>query len=238
MATCSRPRVSVLAGTFLVLLAISLVTSAAAQAAWPSAQTGTVEFDLAGQPHTYYTYAIEIPENVAEGMAEGALRDRLAAAAGTTEHTATWHVDEPVVMGTIVLSSPTELSITLTARPTQDEAAGSGHLILNFSLSLSTLQLSDPERFPAAVRYYPESYGTRDFYALTEGGLVVTSVERIDDRTLRVQGGFEGTFSLQERLGAFVHNPDDVLPVRATFDVLQVVGTQSLDEVLTGESSE
>lgn len=225
---CSMPN---LARVLLVFAAISLGGAALAQADWPSERTGTVGFELGGQPHTFYTFAIQIPENVAEGMPEGAVKDRLQAAAGTTEHSATWLVHAPVVMSGIVLSTPSEMFLTLSARPTQDANAGLGQLIIDFSLSLRTLELSDPDQFNSSIRYYPKAYSARDYYALTEGGLVVTSVEQVDDYTLRVQGSFEGLFSFQERLVGETHNPADVLAVSGTFDVL-VVGTRPVAEVL------
>lgn len=215
----------------LMLAACSLGVAALAQADWPSEQTGTVEFELAGQPHTFYTFAVHIPENVAEGMPEGAVKDRLQAAAGTTEHSATWLVHAPVVMSGIVLSTPTEMFLTLSARPTQDANAGLGQLIIDFSLSLHTLELSDPGQYSSSIRYYPTAYSSRDYYALTEGGLVFANVEQVDDYTLRVQGSFEGSFSFQESLVREAHNPADVLAASGVFDVL-VVGMRPVAEVL------
>lgn len=142
-----------LARVLLVLAVSSLGGAALAQADWPSERTGTVEFDLADQSHTFYTFAVQIPENVAEGMPDGAVKDRLQAAAGTTEHSATWLVHAPVVMSGIVVSTPTEMFLTLSARPTQDANAGLGQLIIDFSLSLSTLELSDPGMFSSSIRY-------------------------------------------------------------------------------------
>ncbi|MFA7461105.1 MAG: hypothetical protein WCY60_08915 [Trueperaceae bacterium] len=219
------------ARVLLILAACSWGGAALAQADWPSERTGTVEFELAGEPHTFYTFAIQIPENVAEGMPEGAVKDRLQAAAGTTEHSATWLVHAPVVMSGIVLSTPTEMFLTLSSRPTQDANAGLGQLIIDFSLSLRTLEQSDPGQFSSSIRYYPKAYSPRDYYALTEGGLVVTTVEQVDDYTLRVQGSFQGLFSFQESLVREAHNPADVLDASGTFDVL-VVGTRPVVEVL------
>ncbi len=210
----------------------ALVSVAAAQVDWVATQTGVVEFVLAGEDKEFYTFALEVPENVAEGMREGPVRDRLEAAAGTTEHSATWSVSDPVVFGGMVLSEPADLQVTLGSRPTQDQHAGLGLMQLDFSLSLDGLELSDPEQFPWYLRFYPESISVTDFYALTEGTLEVMSVERVDDVTLRVTGSFEGVLSRQARLGAVVHNPDDTLPISGTFDVRQVVGVKSLSEVL------
>lgn len=220
-----------LARVIFALAASSLAGAVLAQADWPSERTGTVEFELAGQPHTFSTFAIQIPENVAEGMPDGAVKDRLQAAAGTTEHSATWLVHAPVVMSGIVVSTPTEMFLTLSARPTQDANAGLGQLIIDFSLSLRTLDLSDPGMFSSSIRYYPKAYSARNYYALTEGGLVLATVEQVDDYTLRVVGSFEGLFSFQERLVGETHNPADVLEASGTFDVL-VVGTQPVVEVL------
>jgi len=121
--------------------------------------------------------------------------------------------------------------LTLSSRPTQDANAGLGQLIIDFSLSLHTLELSDPGQYSSTIRYYPKAYSPKDYYALTEGGLELTNVEQVDDYTLRVQGSFEGSFSFQESLVREAHNPADVLAASGTFDVL-VVGTQPIDEVL------
>jgi hypothetical protein len=134
-------------------------------------------------------------------------------------------------MSGIVLSTPTEMFLTLSSRPTQDANAGLGQLIIDFSLSLRTLEQSDPGQFSSSIRYYPKAYSPRDYYALTEGGLVVTTVEQVDDYTLRVQGSFQGLFSFQESLVREAHNPADVLDASGTFDVL-VVGTRPVVEVL------
>ena len=216
----------------LAIVGGALVSVATAQADWVATQTGAVEFVLAGEGREFYTFALEVPENVADGMPEGPVRDRLEAAAGTTEHSATWSVSDPVVFGGVVLLDPADLQVTLGTRPTQDQHAGLGVMLLDFSLTLDGLELSDPVDFPWSLRFYPESYTVSDFYALTEGTFEVVSVERVDDVTLRVTGSFDGVLSRQARLGTAVHNPNDTLPISGTFDVRQVVGVKSLSEVL------
>lgn len=217
-----------------VLLAATSVP-AAAQSTWPTRETGAIEVSIAGEPRTFQTYAVDIPEDVAEGVQDPAVRERLEKAAGTTEHTATWNVPEPVMMGAIVLSASTDMYVSISARPTEDASAELGQLRIDFGLALGTLQLSDPAKVGASVRYYPKAFGLTDYYELTEGGLEVTQVERVDEHTLRIQGSFSGTFSLQTRMGRVEHNPADTLAASGTFDILQVVGSQALSEVLPAD---
>lgn len=219
----------------LATVSAALFTLAFAQADWPATQTGTVDFELAGEGKQFYTFAVEIPENVADGHPEGPVRDRLAAAAGTTEHSATWNVNDPVMLGAVVLSTPTEMGVNLGTRPTQDFNAGLGLLLIDFSLSLEALALNAAETVLWSVTYYLETYEFNDFYELTEGSFEVTSVEIVDDTTLRVAGDFEGTLSHQSSLVSVAHNPSDTLPLSGTFDVVQVVGVKSLAEVLGRE---
>lgn len=212
--------------------------NASAQPEFPTRTTGTLEVELAGQAHEFHTFATDIPENVAEGIQDPAQRERLEKAAGTTEHTATWHVPEPIVMGNIVLSAANDMYVSLYGRVSEDRDAGLGELRIDFGLSLATLTVSDPAVVGISVRYYPESFSITDYYELTEGDLEVTSVEQVDERTLRVQGTFTGTFSFQTRSGVVAHNPNDTLATSGSFDILLVVGKRPLADVLTDTTGE
>lgn len=217
---------------FLVALASAWV--AQAQEGFVYRVTGEVTLTLAGEARTFHVYAVDIPENVAEGIADANVRARLEAAAGTTEHGATWEVPEAVSIGSIVISSPTTMAVTVSARPTEDRAARLGELRLRFELDLETLALAPGA--PVDVWYFPEAFSTRDFYALTVGALEVASVERVDDATLRVQGSIAGLFSFQATLlGRLAHDPDATIAVAGSFDLRQVAGARPLAEVLPDE---
>jgi hypothetical protein len=214
------------------------VGSASAQPDFPTRPTGTIDVVLAGQPHAFHTYATDIPENVAEGIEDPTLRERLERAAGTTEHTATWNVPEPVVMGGVVLMAVNDMYVAIYGRASEDRDAGLGELRIDFGLGLTTLTVSDPAVVGISVRYYPESFSIADYYELTEGGLEIASVERVDDHTLRIQGTFAGTFSFQTRPGVVEHNPNDTLATSGRFDILHVVGKQPLADVLISPAGE
>ena len=215
------------------LVALSAV--AWAQVASNTYETGTVELMVSGEARTYHTYAVEVPENAGQGVENPRVRAELARIAGTTQHTATWNVNDPVVVNGVVLSRPSVLFVTVHARPTEDAGADLGQLNFEFAVSLDGLQQADPGTYQPSVKLYPESFSVTDYYALTDGNLTVTSVELADDFTLHVNGTFQGTFSFQTRRGVIEHNPDDTIEVSGNFDVMQVVGTKPLSEMLAGD---
>lgn len=227
-------RVSLRSTRLAVALALAALGCAAhAQEGFVYHVTGVVVLTLDGAERTFHVYAVDIPEDVAEGVEDADVREVLERAAGTSEHGATWDVPEPVVMGTIVLSNPTSMAITVAARPTEDHAAGQGEVRLGFDLDLATLALA--EGVPVVVWFFPKAFSTRDFYALTDGALEVAVVERVDDVTLRIDGTVSGLLSFQERLGEITHDPNDTIAVTGRFELRQVVGTRPLTEVLPGE---
>lgn len=193
--------------------------------------TGDVVLNLAGEERTFHVFAVDIPENVAEGVQDPEVRARLERAAGTTEHGATWDAPAPVSIGGIVISSPTTMSVVVAARPTEDRTAGLGEVRLHFQLDLATLTLPPTADAAVSVWFFPEAFASRDFYALTEGALTVTGVTPVDDVTLRIEGTLDGVLSFQASLAGIAHNPTDTLAVTGRFELHQVVGTQSLTEV-------
>lgn len=197
--------------------------------------TGAVEVDLAGEPHVFRTYAVDIPEDVAEGIEDEALRARLEKAAGTTVHSATWDVPEPVMMNEMVLFEASDMYVAVTSRASADPDAGLGELRMNFGLNLATLALSDPAAVGISVRYYPETFTVADYYELTEGGVELVDVERVGERTLRIRGTFAGVFSFQATRGVVAHDPSDTLPATGSFDLLEVVGAAALSDVLVDD---
>lgn len=220
--------------SLVALVALSSAWVVRAQEGFVFHVTGDVDLTLAGEARAFHVYAVDVPENVAEGITDPDVRAALEAAAGTTEHGATWEVPEPVSIGGIALSSPTTMAVTVSARPTEDHAAGLGELRLRFELDLATLALSADA--PVDVWFFPEAFSIRDFFALTEGALEVTSVERVDDVTLRVVGSFAGLLSFQPTLlGGVNHDPDQTIAVSGSFDLREVVGARPLAEVLPGD---
>ena len=76
----------------LSLLALAMAWVAQAQEGFVYRVTGEVTLTLAGEARTFLVYAVDIPDDVAEGVANADVGARLEAAAGTTEHGATWEV--------------------------------------------------------------------------------------------------------------------------------------------------
>lgn len=217
---------------FVAILTLSLLGVVThAQEGFVYRVTGDVVLTLAGAERTFHVYAVDIPENVADGVQNPEVRARLEQAAGTTEHGATWAVPAPVSIGGIVISAPTTMSIVVAARPTEDRDAGLGEVRLDFQLDLATLALPPAADAPVSVWFFPEAFASRDFYALTEGTLTVTNVEAVDDATLRIEGTIDGALSFQASLAGIAHNPADTIVVTGRFELQQVVGTQSLTEV-------
>ncbi|CAN5762154.1 hypothetical protein BH23DEI1_BH23DEI1_10320 [soil metagenome] len=188
--------------------------------------TGSVDTVIDGRTHTFGTSATRIADDAGAGVENAAARAMLERLAGTTQHTATWLVMEPIVMGGVVMFAAEDMFISITAYGEERS-----QFSLEFGLVLETLELSDPDDVEILVKYFPERWGTSDFYALTEGALVIDLVERVDATTLRIRGSFSGTLSFQEQY-TVAHNPADTRSIAGTFDILEVGGSSALDMVL------
>ncbi len=204
--------------TFLLL---SSVVTASAQSAPVWLPTGTLEAVIAGKDHIMRSFVTTVPEDAAERTSDPEARALLEKLAGTEQHTATWMITDPFEMGGIVLL-PAMLFVSIGTRASEDSTA-------NFALDIDTLELDTESDIE--VRYFPESWSTKDFYALTEGTLQLNSVEVIDERTLRISGTVLGTLSFQESYSV-EHNPNDTLPFEATFSIERVFGSQLPLELL------
>jgi hypothetical protein len=81
------------------------------------------------------------------------------------------------------------------------------------------------------IRFYPESWSVDEFYALTEGTMLLERVEVVDEQTLIMSGTISGVLSFQPGYSV-KHNPADTLPIEASFSIERVVGSKLLLEVL------
>ncbi|MBA2666245.1 MAG: hypothetical protein H0U69_04335 [Trueperaceae bacterium] len=215
---------------YVVGAMLTLVGATFAQQPVDWTETGVLQLELEGEASQFHTYSTLISEEMPDDVDNELAQEMLDDLAGTTQHTARWMVPETRMMGTIVLMKPTVMFVSISARPQGDDRTPGRQIMLDFGLDLATLELA--ESASATIRYYLEGYTTSDYYALTEGGLEVTSVERIDEHTLRITGAFAGAFTHQGDWRGIEHNPTDALSVQADFDFLQVVGRDLLSEVL------
>jgi hypothetical protein len=221
-------------GRLAATLAAALLLGASSAQGVPAwSETGTVHLDLAGEPRTFHTYATVVSDDVPDGVRNELAREILADLAGTTQHSAVWQVPKPMMMGDIVIRASTVMFVSVTTRPTGDASIVSDQVMLDFGLDLAKLELH--EGSDVSIRYFLDGYSSSDYYALTEGGIEIASVERVDDHTLRIRGTFSGMLSFQTDWRGVAHNPDDILSVSASFDFLEVVGTDVLAEVLQAE---
>ena len=215
-----------------VLLSIFLALSASAALAQPLWQpTGTVELTIDGEPRTFHSYTATVDEELAEDIEDAEAQEFAQRVAGSEQNSATWMLLDAITAGTIEIT-PATLFVTVSARGQADPLAEGGQLDFDFALDPETLTreaMFDPE-----VMYYPESFALHDFYALTDGTLVLESVEVVGDRTLSVRGSISGTLTFQEDSN-IEHNPDRALRIDATFDIEQVDGSDLLVDLLTEE---
>lgn len=195
-----------------------------AQPGWQ--QTGLIDALIDGRQHTFVTSSSTVPEDAAVGVTDENVRAMLEKVAGTEQHTATWMLTEPFEMGGLVLL-PAQMFASLDA--SAKDTGGAGGFRIEFGLIQETLALN-PEA-DIDIRYYPESWSVSEFYALTEGTMVLERVEVVDERTLAMYGTISGVLSFQPGYSV-EHNPDDTLPIEASFSIERVVGSQLLLEML------
>lgn len=207
----------------LILLLATFTSMVFAQPGWQ--QTGTIDAVINGRQHTFLTSSSKVPEDVAEGVTDENVRAFLEQLAGTEQHTATWMITEPFEMSGIVFA-PAQMFASLDANALP---SGTGGFRIEFALDQETLTL-DTE-MDIEVRYYPESWSVDEFYALTEGTMLLERVEVVDDQTLAMYGTITGVLSFQPGYRV-EHNPADTLSIEASFSIEQVVGSQLPLELL------
>ncbi len=201
---------------------------ASAQTAPDWVSTGTLEAVIDGKGHTMRSFVTVVPEDAATRTSDPEARALLEKLAGTEQHTATWMITDAFEMGGMVLL-PAMLFVNIGTRTSEDATAKTGQIDMNFALDLDSLALDTESDIE--VRFFPGSWSTTDFYALTEGALRLDSVKVVDDRTLAITGTVSGTLSFQESYSV-EHNPNDTLPFEATFSIERVVGSQLPLELL------
>ncbi len=220
-----------------VRLTIGIFVSAAFSiAAFATAQgetfrTGVIEAVVDGQNYSAYTYATEVPDDVADGVTDEQQRAILERVAGTTQHSATFMHQDAMVMASIVLA-PETIYVTLSTRTDHPEGDSVGSFLVKFSLDPEALELR--EEADVAVTFYPHGSSYDDYYALTDGVLQLTSLEVLDSQTMAISGVISGLLSLQDDFDV-AHNPDEVLQVEATFNIEQVATSSLAFELVTSE---
>lgn len=213
-----------------LLAALMLLVGSLAQAQ-TTFNTGSLSLLLDGSETTLHTYASHVPENAADNATSPEQRAILEKVAGTDQHTATFMRLAGISVGGVQITTPT-LHVSMYFRDEEERSSGVGGVDVEFALDPETLELIESEDLD--VKYLPTGSRFDDYYALTQGELVIDTVEVVDGQTLAISGRFSGVFSLQEGF-LVAHNPDDTLAAEGTFVVDQVVGSDVVLELLQGE---
>lgn len=211
-----------------LLASFALAVSAFAQGEW--FETGSLTTVIDGEERLLHTYGTLVPEDVADGVEDEQQRAILERVAGTEQHTATYKFMEGISMGGITLT-PDTIWLAFTFRFGGHDSSGPHGVTMQIPLDPATLEISDPDQIE--VTYYPNGPSWDDFYALTEGAILLDAVDVVDDVTLRIAGSFTGTFTHQTDYD-IVHNPDRALAAQGEFVVERVVGSQLALELLGG----
>lgn len=134
-------------------------------------------------------------------------------------HTASWLILESIIMAGVKLSTD-DVHVMITSYDTVSPNYGQPTMRVEFGLDPVTLELN-PE-LAVNLIYSPTGSDVDGYYALTNGQFEIESVTRIDDNTLAIIATAEGELSGQK--GAIIdHNPNDILPISARFDLQKVV---------------
>lgn len=193
--------------TFGLVMASCIAGAAMAQSVPAYQETGVIMMTLGAEEVTHYTTWNTVPGNATRKM-----------------HTASWLILKPMLMGGVNIS-PDDVFVTVTTRDTVPPSYGQPELRVEFSLDPATLDLkADPA---VNLRYYPAGSDTDVYYALTNGRFQVESVTRLEDDTLAIIATAEGQMSAQQS-DDISHNPNDILPLSARFDLQQVVKRGSI----------
>lgn len=214
----------------VLLASVLLFTTASAQGTW--FQTGTLTTRIGGVEREHNTYGTLVPEDVAEGVEDPQQRAILERIAGTEQHTASYMLTEEMALGSIVLT-PATLWVALTFYFGGHDSSAPHGVTMQLPLDPVTLELSDPDQ--VEITYYPSGPSWDDYYALTDGSLTLTSVEVVNETTLRIAGSFSGYFSHQTEYD-HVHDPATAVEGEGEFVVEQVVGSQLALELLEEEA--
>lgn len=216
-------------GTAVLTALFLLLGSAAAQ--HPTFETGAIDAVIGGTAYHAYTYATEVPADVADGEEDERVRAILEAVAGTTQHSATFkHMDE-VTLGGMVLT-PATIYVALSTRTHHPDGTSIGSFMVQFALDPETLELVEDEA--VEFKFYPRGSSYDDYYAFTDGVFELHPIQVVDEATMAISGTFSGTLSHQSDYDV-VHNPDDAVTVEASFTVSQVVASDAAFKLIMAE---
>ncbi len=193
--------------TFGLVVASCFAGTAMAQGVPAYQETGAVTMTLGAKEVTHYTTSNTVPGDATRQV-----------------HTASWLILKPMLMGGVNIS-PDDVFVTLTTRDTVSPEFGQPEMRVEFSLDPVTLDLkTDPA---ATLTYHPADMDTDVYYALTKGSFQIESVTRLEADTLAIIATAEGEMSGQ-RSYDISHNPNDILPLSARFELQQVVNRGSI----------
>ncbi len=195
-------------------------------------ETGSLTATLNGEESVLRSYFADVPEDVAEGVTDPQQRAILERIAGTEQHTATYTYFDEMKLGTMVLV-PAKIHVSLHFAAQELDVSVPGSISVRFSLEPTSLELGAPEDVEITLH---SGSGYSDYYALTEGGITLDSVEVVDANTLRITGSFSGTFSHQTGYDR-VHNPADTLSASGVFSVERVVGSDLALELIEEQAA-
>ncbi len=218
-------RIQILSRLIAPFAALFLLGGALAQTVF---ETGSIDGTLGGSDYHAYTYASEIPDDVADRATSEEQREILEKVAGTTQHSATFMQMEAMVLGGIEIM-PATIFVSVLTRTHHPEDREMQSLALDFSLDPATLELGAPQDI--SVSYYPDGISFSNYYALSNGTLSLESVEVVDARTLAITGSITGELSWQEGYEV-VHDPATAIPLDVTFSLSQVVSSDLAFELI------
>lgn len=215
--------------TLSFALAVSTIFSLAlAQDAY---ETGSIDATIDGRTVRAWTYATDVPADVADGVEDERQRAVLERVAGTTVHSASFMHMEAITMGGITLMDET-IFVNLSTRTDHPDGNSVESLLVKFSLIPESLELGTEADIE--VSYYPDGVSYDDYYALTDGVLTLDSLEPLDASTMAITGTIRGTLTRQHDYD-IVHNPDDTLQIDATFTISQVKGSDLAYSLITDD---
>lgn len=206
-----------------------LLLAGVALGQYPTFETGAIEAQIDGTRYRAYTYATEVPASVVDGVTDERQLAFLQAIAGTVQHSASYRYSEPMMLGQVQLTEAA-VNVVFSTRTASPEGESVGSILVQFNLDPDTLTITDEDS--VEVKFYPRGSSYDDYYALTQGQVLLHSVERVDEHTLSMSGVIRGVLSWQDDYD-FQHNPDDTLSIEATFDIAQVVASDVVIRLLT-----
>lgn len=193
--------------TFGLVVASCIVGAAMAQGVPAYHETGVITMKVGAEEVTHYTTWNSVPGDETRQV-----------------HTASWLILKPMLMGGVNIS-PDDVFVTATTRDTVLPEFGQPEMRVEFSLDPVTLDLkADPA---ATLTFHPTDSDTDVYYALTNGSFQIESVTRLEGDTLAIIATAEGEMSAQQSHDVS-HNPNDILPLSARFELQQVVKRGSI----------